>query len=474
MENHGSWSYSPNELSNLVKRFETESRDDSISYYESTSFEALIYHYEEKFDFNAALAVVTHACEQHPFNTLFLSKRVRLLIDMEQFEDAHEILDKAEQLSPQDFELRICKAELYIFSKDFDRASALLGEMIKTDDRDEKIMALLVLTDLYEEQEKFTHAFNTLKHLLTVDPSNPIALERLWFAVELSERYEESMMLHQSIVNRDPYNYIAWYNLGHAQAQLGHLEKATESYEYAYIIKNDFELAYREAAEAHFQNGNFRKAIDVYNELMEQVKPDATLLVKKGKCFEFLNNFVRARQNYHEAIRLDSSFHGAFYRLGEAYSKEGKWKNALAAYKKGLKLNPHHADYAAALAEAYYFLENFQEAESHFRTAVNFASKGNWSWIQFITFLIETNQLDKAADTIEEAIPNYTGYEITVCQAAYLIAAGQKREGFHILTNYLQDTVKGLLFLFSFMPHLEKEAEIAQLFKDAARGDNLT
>jgi tetratricopeptide (TPR) repeat protein len=58
-----------------------------------------------------------------------------------------------------------------------------------------------------------------------------------------------------------------------------------------------------------------------------------------------------------------------FYRKGVAFSKQGLWKEALAAYQESLRVNPGSAQTYLNLGFVYYELGYDREAQEAFATA---------------------------------------------------------------------------------------------------------
>ena len=68
---------------------------------------------------------------------------------------------------------------------------------------------------------------------------------------------------------------------------------------------------------------------------------------------------------------MDASFHEGddYFRQGLTLSKQGRWKEALAAYKESLRLNPGNAQTYLNLGFVYYELGYDREAQEAFDKA---------------------------------------------------------------------------------------------------------
>src|SRR5690606_22624009 len=122
---------------------------------------------------------------------------------------------------------------------------------------------------LYEKQKQYEKMFEALKEALRIDPSNEEALEKIWWSVENCKMYDESIVFHKELLDRDAYSYLAWFNLGQGHSCNGDYEEAIEAMEYSFLINPDFELGYLECAETCIQIGKYEQALRIYRELID-------------------------------------------------------------------------------------------------------------------------------------------------------------------------------------------------------------
>ncbi|MEB3059476.1 hypothetical protein, partial [Parvimonas sp. D9] len=82
--------------------------------------------------------------------------------------------------------------------------------------------------------------FDCLKLILEEDPSNEEALYKICFWTDFTGRNEESIRLHQQIIEEQPFSELAWFNLAAAYQGLKLYEKAIDAYQYAVAIDEKF------------------------------------------------------------------------------------------------------------------------------------------------------------------------------------------------------------------------------------------
>lgn len=90
-----------------------------------------------------------------------------------------------------------------------------------------------------------------------------------------------------------------------------------------------------------------------------------------------LRRSSEAQAEFEKAVEIDPTYADAFHNLGSAYAEQGKWEEAVPAYKKALA-QPIYATPEATynnLGLAYLALGKRREAEEAFRSALQLEPK---------------------------------------------------------------------------------------------------
>ena len=87
--------------------------------------------------------------------------------------------------------------------------------------------------------------------------------------------------------------------------------------------------------------------------------------------------FTDAQAAFQKAVALDAPYADAYHNLGSTYAEQGKWEEAITAYKKALAQTIYTTPETTYnnLGYAYWALDRRQEAEEAFRAALQLEPK---------------------------------------------------------------------------------------------------
>ncbi|HKC37486.1 MAG TPA: hypothetical protein VKB95_15525, partial [Chitinophagaceae bacterium] len=256
-------------LRELLKQYENLKNGRHHSFLEEDAFEKIIDYYHEKEDLLKAMEAATSGCEQYPYSSMLLIKKADILLANRRYKDALVILEKATLLDSNDINLYILKTDAYLALDQQEKAVALLEEALTLFEGEEKLELLFELADVYDDYEDFDKVFDCLKMILEDDPNNEEALYKICFWTDFTGRNEESIRLHQQIIDEYPYNELAWFNLAAAYQGIKLYEKSIDAYQYAITIDEKFDYAYRNMGDAYIRLRKYKEAIEVLEKVNE-------------------------------------------------------------------------------------------------------------------------------------------------------------------------------------------------------------
>lgn len=452
------------EIRDLLQQFENLKSGQSHSFLDEDSFELIIDYYDEHDELPNAMQAAEIAIEQFPYSSVLLLKKANLLIESKKYQDAMDLLEKAAILDSTDINLYILQTDVYLAMNQHQKAASLLEEQISVFDGDDKTELLLELADVYDDCEEFDKVFECLKMTLEHAPNNEEALHKICFWTEFTGRNEESIRLHTGIINEHPYNQLAWFNLGTAFQGLKLYEKAIDAYQYAIVIDEKFDYAYRNMGDAYIRLRKFGDAIDVLKKHLEIAKPEDVIYEAIGHCYDRQKKYTQARYYYRKASHLSPNNDKLYFKIAAAYMMENNWENAIKSIMSAIKLNKNNAEYLMALGNCYMELDRNKEGLIHLLAAVRLRPSSVNTWLEFIAGLYRSGFYEEALSQLEAATRKVGQKPVLLyCRAAISIATGQHKEGLLLLENALQDSPKHLKKMLEIDPTLLQHPGVLEL-----------
>jgi len=108
------------------------------------------------------------------------------------------------------------------------------------------------------------------------------------------------------------------------------------------------------AATDYANDGEYDKAIALYDKYIAINPTDATAYCNRGLAYYEKGNYDRAIADFHKAIVLNPKSAEAYYNRGLAYYEKGNYDRAIADYDKAIDFNPEDADAYQGRGFAYY------------------------------------------------------------------------------------------------------------------------
>ncbi len=447
----------------LVADYEGMRQKGNLSYLSEDHWLTLIEHYVGENFFNKALQASSVSIKQHSFSIELHLQHARMLLSSDKISEALNFISKYNYLSPNDPEFILLEAQCYNEMEDADEALVLLLGMEVPQDPDFMAEVYLSKADAFEKKQLFGSMFDALRDVLLVTPGNVEALERIWLCTEITGRYDESIELHRNIIDEDPFSHHAWYNLGQALLSLEELEEAAEALEYAYLINEDFEFAYRDRGEALLSAQRCEEAYACYLEVKERFVPDSDLYSKLGQCLCLLDKHEMAIEHLNVALQMGSVDAEVHYFMGVSLAQIDKVESAKDSFQKAIQMDEDREDFHLALADTFFQLGKLIEAKAHFQKAIDIGPDEKDTWLQFALFEFMAHGEEEALNVIEEALFYVDAPHLYYLKVVCLLSAGKRQEAILELMQVLEDAPETRSFLLELMPDLRTDHEVMEL-----------
>jgi len=450
---------------NVVTDFESDFENGNIKPYDLKTFLEIIRFYEEELQFEKALEVASMGIEQYSFRSDFYLIKARLLFQTNEHELAIELLNKAERISPYEHDILLLKIKILALQGQIEEAKNILNEMKSYLSSSDLSDMYLSESYIHEYLQEYDNMYETLTKAVVCDMSNEEALERIGFSVQLCKNFGQSIQFHKMVLDNQPYNYLAWYNLGQAQTCEGDYEEAILSFEYSFITQSDFENGYLDCADLCIQEKKYPQALDIYSQYVHRFSLNEEVLMNMAECEYQLDNLNESRILLNKLLKLDPYNDEVYFKLGLCYVKAEKWHKAINAFHKAIMLEDQCEDYYLHIARAQNAIGSYDEAENYFRKAVEVGPEQSLYWADYVTFLIKVGKNVEALAVLDQAEMYTYGADLTFAKGVATYHLGDKETAFSIIEEGLKDEYDLHPLIFSIDPELMLDKELQAMIK---------
>lgn len=444
----------------LLSKYESHQNTPQGGHWTESELLELIDYFEQEYLLEQALEICDLGLERFPYSHEFYVQRSRILILNGQEATAMLHLDEAELISPDAIDVLLLRAEALRALALYSEAHQLL-EQLKLKHTHKALSDIFFIEALvFEREENYEQMYFALEASLEADSTNVDALHRVWQVAQTCRRHLECMDLLERILEENAYSYQAWHQLGNGWAYLGQYENALEAFDFATVIQDDFWPAWQDRADLCYELQQYAQALPFYRKLETRAQDDPELDLRLAQCLFHTQQVDEAKVYLLKAIRTEPLNDEVFFYYGECLAYQQQYRSAIKAYKRALDLDCLREEYHAALAECYFDLQEWVLAENHFLMATELAPESVQYWLQYATFLMETDRCAYALEVLEEAEHSTTGIELAYCQVACLFLLGRRKAAFNQLHLALHENHELHPVLFDLAPQLREDRQV--------------
>lgn len=417
------------ELRELLRQYQNLKNGRSHTFLEEDAFERIIDYFDEKDNMPEALEAADTGLSQFPYSSHLMIKKADLLLASRKYREALDILEVAELYDSSDLNLYILKTDAYLALDQQGKAVELLEAALQLFEGEEKIDLLFELADVYDDYEEFDKVFDCLKLILEAEPNNEEALYKICFWTDFTGRNEESIRLHQQIIEEYPFSELAWFNLAAAYQGLKLYEKAIDAYQYAVAIDEKFDYAYRNMGDAYLRLRKYKEAIEVLEKVLELTRPEDVIYEAIGHCYHRMENYAQARFHYKKAVHLNPDDSKLHYKIAVTYMLEEQWQPAVKHLENAMRIHRSIPEYNLAMGECKMHLNQHKDAIQYFGAVVRHKPKNVAGWEALIRCLLKAEVYEEAIEQCLAAMKATDGKPVFLFYySSALFAMGKSKE----------------------------------------------
>ena len=238
--------------------------------------------------------------------------------------------------------------------------------------------------------------------------------------MQRSEAWANSGNLWQDVVDKYPYSYTGYHNLGHYYRTDGDNDTLSlQAYNKAIELKSDYFEALANRGAIYRDMGMVDKAIEDYNKALKVHPKYVQALSNRANAYFEQNRFDEALADYTTALNIEPNninaiSNQAATKLKYAQRLKGDKKmkmfeSCVLDYDKALTANPGNSLFLSYRGFAHYNLNNLNKAMADFNKALQIDSgSGQIYYYRGYTYL-KMGNLEAAQQDAKRAIQNGVG-----------------------------------------------------------------
>lgn len=165
-------------------------------------------------------------------------------------------------------------------------------------------------------------------------------------------RYEDAIIIYDSVLKLNSRNGLAWHNKANSLMNLAgrQMEKASAIPAERGWLKSLWSKVRKDARPPQ-STDPFESAFQTYGRAIRcgdrslEIDPNYDLAWNtRGGCLLAMGRFDRALQSFDRSLQINPQYVAAWYNRGTCLRRQGKHAEALQSYEEALRLNPKHAN----------------------------------------------------------------------------------------------------------------------------------
>lgn len=447
-----------------INRFESMLQTNNVLFFDAEEFEAIANHYIETGKIALARKAVSLGLDQHPSSTNLKLYKAEIYIFENKFDKATTILSELHELDPNNEEIYIQKANIYSKQDNHQKAIDLLEQAVDLTDDLGDVYSLIGMEYLFLDD--FVNAkFNFMK-CLEVDDQDYSALYNVIYCFDFLEQHEEAIDYLNMFLNKNPYCEVAWHQVGKQYFDLKQYEKALSAFDFAIISDDRFVGAYLEKGKVLEKLGKYNEALENYQITLELEDPTSFALLRMGKCYDKVGNDELALKYYKRCVHEDPLLDNGWIAITDYYAKRLNYQKALYYINKAINIDGENVLYWKRYAKINNRLKFYEEAERGYRRTLELGNYELDTWLSRADILLSLGETDAAITNLTQAMEFYPeDAEIAFRLSGLNYLNGNDIQGRYFLKNGLKFDPAHVMILEELFPYPFSKKEVKALIE---------
>ena len=328
------------------------------------------------------------------------------LVELGFLEQAEQLYNQLLATHPDEGELLLSLAEIYMELDKEDEALELVKKVKKEDPVYPS--ALLLEADLYALNGLEEVAYKKLKEAKKMQPDEVLidfALGEQCYAqgsyVEAIDFFENVLKEHEELAGISITQRIA-----EAYSSLGKFEEALPYYDRSLKQKTELHTLFQYGFTA-YQAGHYKTAIDQLTKVKELDHEYHSLYFYLASAYEQLEELEEAYQVVKDGIKQDEYNKELYLKAGKLALKLHKQDQAIAYFREAIAIDPGYLEAGITLAKYFISEEMYEDCLELIESIIEFGENDpQFDWMLALSYN-GMEEFEQAKKYFEEAYDNY-------------------------------------------------------------------
>jgi len=161
-----------------------------------------------------------------------------------------------------------------------------------------------------------------------------------------NDDFVNGVEIFENIIEKDPDNRKAYYNLGVGYNELGRYHDAIKAYSNAIAISPRDSMSIQSRGRVYYLLGDFKNCMMDYEKVLQMKPDDAIAWYNRGTVKGQLKDYLGALQDFNKSIELDPNYAEAYFNRGLANHLQGRTHDACYDWRKAHSLGHYESEKA--------------------------------------------------------------------------------------------------------------------------------
>ena len=387
-----------------ISKYELMLKSKHTRYFDASEFENIINYYFETGKISKANQAIKIALSQHPSSVNLQLFLVESLVIENKLSKAESILERLEELEPNNEEIYIQKANL--LSKRNKHAEAIrifqkAVNLASSSEIEGDLYSFIGMEYIYLED--YANALQSFKACIEIDLEDYSALHNIMYCFDFLDQPSEAISYLNSYLDQNPYSEMAWHQLGIQYVSIKDYKKAIAAFDFAIISDDTFIGAYLEKGKVLELQKKYKEAIENYKITLALDDPTSFALLRMGYCYQKLNAPEKALENFKKTVTEDPLLDKGWIAIINYYLQQKNLNKALFYINKAIDVDADNSVYWKLYATTNKRLGMFEEAERGYKQTLELGNYELETWIDRADVLILLGEYEAAAFNLIQA-----------------------------------------------------------------------